>query len=445
MTLQTRPIEHRGHEREHRNGKEGAEENGGDHDAHSLNNGSRRKKLSVTATEKKYWADPFATAFETRGATAATYEGKPSVILRETIFYPEGGGQLGDLGELRVGEATVKVTDTQIDDAGIIHHVIERALGEAGDDVIVSGSIDVARRRDHMAQHTAQHMLSRALLDEAKAGTVSARLGSTSCTIDVDRDAIAEVYLHRAEDLVNDVIRSDVNVRALFPTAEELAAMDLRRAPKVSVGVRIIDVEGFDLTPCGGTHCTRTGQIGLVRIAGIERYKGKLRIDFRAAGRALADMRAKEDALGALAQKLTCGPLDVGGAVAKLQNELKVRMDLLGSTRGELLELLATKILGAHPPDASGTTIVRVARTTDDIGMLRALAGKLTTARPDVVAICTSPDADADAELVVVQRGASAKFDCGAWLKETAQKSGGRGGGRPERAEGRLPKDAAIA
>jgi len=87
-------------------------------------------------------------------------------------------------------------------------------------------------------------------------------------------------------------------------------------------------------------------------------------------------------------------------------------MDLLGSTRGELLELLATKILEAHPPDASGTTIVRVARTTDDIGMLRALAGKLTAARPDVVAICTSPDADAD--LVVVQRGASATFDFGA-------------------------------
>jgi alanyl-tRNA synthetase len=395
----------------------------------------------VTATEKKYWADPFATAFETRGATAASYEGKPSIVLRESIFYPEGGGQLGDLGELRVGHATVKVTDTQIDDAGVIHHIVESALAEAGD-VVVTGSIDVARRRDHMAQHTAQHMLSRALLDEAKAGTVSARLGSTSCTIDVDRDAIADVYLHRAEDLVNDVIRSDVNVRALFPTAEELAAMDLRRAPKVSAGVRIIDVEGFDLTPCGGTHCTRTGQIGLVRIAGIERYKGKLRIDFRAAGRALADMRAKEDALGALAQKLTCGPLDVGGAVAKLQGELKARMDLLGSTRGELLELLAVKILGAHPPDASGTTIVRVPRTTDDIGMLRALAGKLTAARPDVVAICTSPDGDA--ELVVVQRGSTAKFDCGAWLKETAQKSGGRGGGRPERAEGRLPKGAAI-
>jgi alanyl-tRNA synthetase len=333
------------------------------------------------------------------------------------------------------------VLDTQIDDAGIIHHIVERAI--TNDDEPVTGTIDVARRRDHMAQHTAQHMLSRALLDEAKAATVSARLGASSCTIDVDRDAISDTYLHRAEDLVNDVIRSDVAVRSLFPTAEELAAMDLRRAPKVSVGVRIIDVERFDLTPCGGTHCTRTGQIGLVRLAGIERYKGKLRINFHAAGRALADMRAKEDALVSLAQKLTCGALDVGNAVAKLQGELKARMDLLGTTRGELLDLLAVKILEANPPSPSGTTVLRVARTTDDIGMLRALAGKLTSTRPDVVAICTSPDEDA--ELVVVQRGASASFDCGAWLKEIAAKTGGRGGGRPERAEGRLPKGAAIA
>ena len=393
------------------------------------------------ATQKKYWDDPFAATFEARGAKAATFEGKPAVVLDETIFYPEGGGQLGDTGELRVGGESVRVVDTQIDDAGVIHHVLERAIA-GGDDASVTGSIDVARRRDHMAQHTAQHMLSRALLDEARAPTVSARLGASSCTLDVDRVAISDADLQRAEDLVNDVIRSDVPVRALFPTAEELASMDLRRAPKVSAGVRIIDVEGFDLTPCGGTHCTRTGQIGLVRVASTERYKGKMRVSFHAAGRALADARAKETALVALAQKLTCGPLDVGAAVAKLQTELKQRIDLLGNTRGELLELLAAKILVENPPSPSGTTMVRVARTADDVGMLRSLAGKLATARPDVVAICTSPDADA--ELVVVQRGSGASFDCGAWLKSLAERTGGRGGGRPERAEGRIPKGAAI-
>ena len=155
-----------------------------------------------------------------------------------------------------------------------------------------------------MAQHTAQHALSRGLLDAAGAATVSSRLGATLCTIDVDRADVHERDIARAEELVNAVVLDDVPVRALFPTAEELAKMDLRRAPKVSANVRIIDIEGFDLSPCGGTHCTRSGQIGSVRVVCVERYKGKIRVSFHAARRALADARAKESALAALAASL---------------------------------------------------------------------------------------------------------------------------------------------
>jgi len=396
------------------------------------------------ASVKKYWDDPFLSTHDARVSWLGERDGKPALALDETIFYPEGGGQLGDTGTLRVDGEAVRVVDTQIDDAGTIFHVLERAIS-AQIGASASCAIDVARRRDHMAQHTAQHMLSRALLDEAKAPTVSARLGATSCTLDVDKSTIEDARLHRAEDLVNDVIRSDVSVRALFPTSEELAKMDLRRAPKVSAGVRIIDVDGFDLTPCGGTHVTRTGQIGVMRVAAIERYKGKLRISFHAATRALADARAKEDVLAKLAEKFTCGALDVGASVAKLQHDLKQRTDALANARGELFELLAQKILADTPPSATGTTIVRVARGDGDVAVLRSLAGRLANARGDVVAICTAPDASgSDGTLVVVQRGATATFDCGAWLKDLAAKTGGRGGGRPERAEGRVPKDATI-
>ena len=394
-------------------------------------------------TKKAYWDDPFATALETRGAEASTWEGKPSLVLSETLFYPEGGGQLGDVGTLRVGDETVNVVDTQIDDAGAIHHVVERAIATSAG-ATVAGSIDVSRRRDAMAHHTAQHMLSRALLDEARAATASARIGLGTCTIDVERESIPDAELHRAEDRVNDAIRADLAIRALFPTAEELARLDLRRAPKVSAGVRIIDIDGFDLTPCGGTHCTRTGQIGVVRVAHVERYKGKLRVGFHAATRAISDARAKEAVLGALAKKLTCGVLDVGAAVGKLQNDLKERTDALATARGELFELLAKNVLAEHPPDPSGATLVRVARVGagTDVASLRTLAARLAGARGDVFAVCTAEDGDG--LLVVVQRGASTAVDCGAWLKSLAAKTGGRGGGRPERAEGRLPNDAAT-
>jgi alanyl-tRNA synthetase len=387
------------------------------------------------ATEKLYWADPFLSSFEAPGARLSRLGDRPSIVLSRTAFYPEGGGQLADTGSLDVGGRVVAISDVQIDDAGEIHHLFEGDL-ELDERASVKGSIEPARRRDHMAQHTAQHMLSRALVDVARADTVSARLGRGSCTIDVDLGALADRALGQIEDLVNAVVRDDVPVRALYPTAGELAAMKLRRAPKVTEGVRVIDVEGFDLTPCGGTHCTRTGQIGAVSIAGTESYKGKLRVSFHAAGRAIADARATAGVLQALAAELTCGPLDVPLVVGKMRGELKARTDLLSATRGELVELLAERTLAAHPVSASGTTRIVMVRPRDDLAMLRTLAGRLAS-RPDVVAFCGAPE-DADL-LVVVQRGASASFNAGAWLKATAAAHGGRGGGRPERAEGRLP------
>ena len=396
--------------------------------------------MTTMATEKLYWSDPFATTFE---ATARVGElaGKPTVVLDRTLFYPESGGQLADTGTLLIGTRALRVEDVQVDDEGVIHHVVAETL-EALEGV-AKGTIDAARRRDHMAQHTAQHALSRALVDVARAETVSSRLGSSTCTIGVE-GALAERDLARAEDLVHAVVTNDVPVRAFFPSADELARMPLRRAPKVDHDVRIIDIEGFDLSPCGGTHCTRSGQIGGVRVVGLEKYKGGWRVTFHAGRRALEDARKKEAVLAELAREMTCGLLDVGSAVGKLRGELKARMDALSTTRGELVELLGERVLTAHPPDPTGVTRIVLVRQRDDVPMLRTLAGRLC-ARPDVVAFCASPDERNDGDWsVVVQRGAGVSFDCGAWLKSVAARHGGRGGGRPERAEGRLPRGLSL-
>lgn len=391
-------------------------------------------------TEKIYWSEPTRLELSTTGAIASTFQGRASIVLPRTVFYPEGGGQLGDRGNLAIGGEDVPVIDTQIDDDGRIHHLVEREV-TMDPSATITLRVEAVRRHDQTAHHTAQHMLSRALLDIADAATVSARLGTSSATIDVDVAALGDDALAAAEDRVNEVIRADVTVRAFFPTAEELPKLDLRRAPKVTTGVRIVAIDGFDLTPCGGTHCTRSGQIGTVRIQSIERYKGKLRVDFVAAHRAALDARHKDRVLQALAATFSCGALDVPGAVEKLRADLKHRDEALVAARGELAVLVAQHELASHPPDPSGTTVVVVRRDAGDVGFLRTLANRLTQ-RDDVVAICTARDGDAD--LVVVQRGARASFDCGSWLKAKATSSGGRGGGRPERAEGRLPPHVAL-
>jgi len=398
-------------------------------------------------TDKLYWADPFAASFEA-SATAGELAGKRTLVLDRTLFYPESGGQLADVGTLVLGGREQRVIDVQIDDDGVIHHFLASALESTEAELptgAAQGSIDVARRRDHMAQHTAQHALSRALVDVARAETVSSRLGATSCTIDVE-GALDERLLSRAEDLVNSIVTDDVVVRQLFPTSEELPKLPLRRAPKVDKGIRVIDIDGFDMSPCGGTHCTRTGQIGAVRVVGLERYKGGWRVTFHAGRRALEDARRKDAVLGELARDFTCGVLDVGQGVAKLRADLKARTDALSSARGELVTLVAERILAAHPPAAGtdGVQKIVVLREHDDQGMLRTLAGRLA-AREDVVAFCAAPDEKSAGDWsIVVQRGEKTGFDCGAWLKAAAAATGGRGGGRPERAEGRLPRTASI-
>jgi alanyl-tRNA synthetase len=393
-------------------------------------------------TEKLYWEDPFRAAGEARVAQVAQFQGKPSIVLDRTLFYPEGGGQLGDRGALRVGDRTIVVHDVQIDDDGVIHHVVD----STADDLLgaqVQLEVDRARRRDHMSQHTGQHVLSRALIEVAKAETVSARLGSETSTIDVSVNALDERAIAAAEDLVNDLVLADAIVRSHFPTAEELAAMPLRRAPKVSTGIRVIEVEGFDFTPCGGTHVGRTGQIGAVRVTGVEKYKGGTRVTFLAGRRALDDARGKDAVLRELARAFTCGVGDVPNAVGKLRADLKSRTDAYSVMRGELVQLLADRLHAAHPVDPLGTRIV-VLRDGDDLASLRALAGALAR-RPDVIAFVGSRDEDGGDLAVVVERGGDAKFDCGAWLKSAASSLGGRGGGRPERAEGRLPPSADLA
>jgi alanyl-tRNA synthetase len=407
----------------------------------------------MNPTEKLYWSDAHATSFETRGATLGTYSARPSLVLGQTMFYPEGGGQLGDVGTLALGTHVVRVADTQVED-GTIHHLIDGELSPevaeilrtaAAGGLTVRGSIDEGRRRDHMVQHTAQHALSRALANAARADTVSARLGTTSCTIDIGRPGLADADLHRAEDLVNAVVMSDVPVVTSFPSAEELAKLDLRKQPnaeKSAAGVRIVSIEGFDLTPCGGTHCTRTGQIGQVRIVATEKYKGMLRITFHAGRRALADARSRHDVLAMLAADLTCGSQDVPAAVTKLRTEAKGLRDRLESARTELATLVAGQYLQTLPP-SPGPHVVAVTRPLDDLAGLRALALELTR-DPRVVALVAGADEGSGELVLVVQRGSDTKLDCGAFVSARAKARSGRGGGRPERAEGRFPSGTSL-
>src|SRR5689334_13859101 len=147
-------------------------------------------------TKRLYHEDAYLQRFDAQVVAVTTLKDKPAVILDRTAFYPEAGGQLGDRGKL--GE--IPVLDTQESDDGILHVLAGEAPAVGS---TVTGELDWARRRQHMAQHTAQHLLSGTLLDRAQAPTASARLGESALTIDVARDRVPDAELAAAEDLAN--------------------------------------------------------------------------------------------------------------------------------------------------------------------------------------------------------------------------------------------------
>ncbi|AGC47349.1 alanyl-tRNA synthetase [Myxococcus stipitatus DSM 14675] len=383
------------------------------------------------STERLYFDDPFLHRFTARVVAHGTWNGAASVVLDRTAFYPEAGGQMADHGVL----GGLPVRDVQVDDAGTVHHLLD--VGEAGalpaPGLTLDGVVEAERRRVHMSLHTGQHMLSRALLDIAGAATVSSRLGAV-CTIDTDQDTLDEQRVAEAEAHVNATIDADLPIRAFFPTPEELAALPLRRAPKVTDHIRVIQVGDFDVSPCGGTHCTRTGQVGLVRVLGVERYKGKGRVLFSAGPRARKELWEEAGTLRALSRAFTCGPLEVPTVVDKLRRELAEAREALGAARAKRAEHTATEL--AATLDASANKHVVAVLEGAGPEELRAVAARLTS-RPDAVVFLAGRTPEGLA--VLIARGAASAFGCGAFLKRAAAASGGRGGGRPEHAEGRLP------
>jgi alanyl-tRNA synthetase len=375
-------------------------------------------------TRRLYHDDAYLRRFDAEVVALTTYKTAPAVVLDQTAFYPEAGGQLGDRG--RLGGAAV--IDTQETDDGAIVHVIEGEPPAVG--ARVTGELDWARRRQHMAQHTAQHLLSGALLDRAQAPTVSARLGESALTIDVARDRIPDAEIARAEDLANDVIDDDVAIRAWFPTPDELAAIKLRRDPKVTSDIRVVAIGDFDLSPCGGTHCARSSQLGAVRVTGAERYKGMTRVTFTAGRRGRAELFARDQVLRGLASQFSCGPAEVPLAVDKLRRDV----DATGGELTQLRSRLATAIIAQLP--ATGPAI---AALPGDVELLRSVAAKLVGAGRDAI-LCAPDDSGAT---VVIMRASGSSLDCGALWKQLAAKLGGRGGGRADRADGRLPAPVA--
>ncbi len=268
----------------------------------------------TSETKRLYYEDAYLTEFEAEVVERREHEGLPAVVLDRTAFYPESGGQPWDKGTLD-GVEVVKVVE---EDGSILHVLAKEIPGPR-----VRGLVDWPTRFDHMQQHTGQHVLSQAFWELLKGETLSFHLGPEVSTLEIGLRAITDADADRVEARANAIVWEGREVKAYSVPEERIGDVPLRRPPKKHGLLRVVEVDGFDWSACGGTHCRRTGEIGAIRLGAIEKIRGNLRFEFLCGGRALRDARGKDRTVRKLAAAFSCAAADVGAQVDKLSAEYK--------------------------------------------------------------------------------------------------------------------------
>ncbi len=377
-------------------------------------------------TERLYYTEPYCGRFSARVVERLVWDGHVAVVLDRTAFYPTSGGQPADRGTL----GGVEVLDVALREDGAIVHVLAQALPEDQ----VEGVLDWPRRFDHMQQHSGQHVLSAAFEKQLDADTVGFHLGAEVSTVDVAVAHLAPTAAAQVEELANQVVWEDRPVSARFVSPTELGTLPLRRAPTVTGPVRIVDIAGFDVNPCGGTHVAHTGEIGLIKIVRLDYRGDETRVEFLCGGRALHDYRVKNALVGQLSSLLTVGHRELEQAVQRLQSEARQLQQELRRARKQLLrseaaELAETAV--SHGPYRLAWRAL-AQRDPDEV---RALAQDLAQ-RFGVVALLAGVG---ERTHLCFARAEGEGPDVAALLQEACAQLGGKGGGQPHIAQGSAP------
>jgi alanyl-tRNA synthetase len=377
-------------------------------------------------TDRLYYNDAYQTAFDATVLTCHAHDRGYAVSLDRTAFYPTSGGQPFDVGTL--GEAAV--VDVVDRDDGVIDHIVDRPLALGA---VVQGQIDWRRRFDHMQQHTGQHVLSAAYDRLFGIRTESFHLGAESATIDLGREISPET-VRTAEDEANRIVWEDRSVHIKLASPDAAKSLPLRKESLRSGPLRLIEVENFDLSACGGTHVARTGAIGIVVTAGWEKFRGGTRVEFLCGGRALTRFRQWRDALSATMRHLSVQPGELPAAVEKLQADAKSLQKALRAQQ-EQLALHEARSLVARAEGSGQRRVIIEALEGWDAAGLKSLAAAATSLDTHLAVGLFSTTQPA---VAVVAAGAAASIDASATLKALIAVGGGKGGGRRELAQGVL-------
>jgi len=395
-------------------------------------------------TERLYHSNSYCTAFEARVVERFILNDSPAVVLDHTAFYPTGGGQPHDTGTLN-GLPVLDVFERAED------HTIVQVLARGGaEDALlpgdqVHGEVDWSRRFDYMQQHTGQHILSQAFVRTASAETIGFHMSGDYSTIDLDCDALTDDDIARAEDLANRVVFEDRPIVASLVTQDDVATLPLRKPPpveKLPLGersLRVVQVDDFDWSACGGTHVARTGEVGLIGVVRSERRGLETRITFLCGYRALTYYRALNRLARDLAMRLTVGVNELPQAIERIQDEARTARKERDRLRELLLDHEAVAL--ASGAEVIGpVSVVHKVFESREVEEVRRLATRIA-AQPGHVALLGVGGEKAQ---IVFARSTDLRYDMRPLLHNACRLVGGGGGGGPELAQGGGPYPARI-
>jgi alanyl-tRNA synthetase len=373
-------------------------------------------------TERLYYTDCYLKEFSARVIRTNPDPRGARVYLDRTAFYPESGGQPSDRGML----AGIAVLDVIEEGEKVAHILAGSPAGEA-----VEGRIDWERRFDHMQQHTGQHVLSAAFERAGGYKTVSFHLGTETSTIDLDSDRVGARQIDGAEGLANHVVFENRPVQISFRSAADAQQLDLRKPTFREGDIRLVEVEGFDLSACGGTHVNRTGGVGIISIRKVERAKGLTRAEFLCGGRALRRTRRDLALLSEAARLFSAGLENVPELITKQAQELHDVGKSLQKLVGEMAELEAAQ-LWQRAPERAGVRVVRCLFESSE-GKKAKLVAHAVGKQAGGIALIGIKGTPAS---LFFSQTPGGKVNLPDVMKQTLEKFGGKGGGSRDFAQG---------
>lgn len=265
-------------------------------------------------TNKVFRENPYLRELEANVLEKRYKDNKYYLKLDRTIFYPDlSGGQPGDKGTIN----GVEVLEAYEDGDDIVHVLDNNVNGNR-----VKIQIDWDTRMDIMQQHTGQHLLSAVFYKLFNGETVGFNVGNEYVYVDITIPSLSEEDAEKVEILANKIIYSNFKIKSYYVSPEELVNLPLRKAPTVDKDIRIVEIDGFDYSPCGGTHLNNTGELGIMKIRKWEKRKGNVRVEFICGYRALNDYTWKNQYIREIGLLLSTKDKDVLDKVNKLYNDV---------------------------------------------------------------------------------------------------------------------------